>query len=404
MTQGTGIPNHTSEFVQYVADNVDHNLTTLDGNDTFHGMGLIATVTPGTKQTQVILRRKVNPTEVSACGKIQIQYQRLKGSAEVKIRYRDVCIRKATDPTTTLDVLWKISLLFGVSRPALSGMMQFAHRDSHPGQSSVVFLPMINMSSSNTACIFSTLKFISEHARHHKVTPIITFDQPLWWKAFMVIESEPADSNLRQAVLRLRSFHTEMTFIGSIGQLIAESGLKELLELIYAPNAVEHILTGKAIARAVRAHLLFDAVLNTLILSKALGVSIPDLEVEANAPDMNDARAEEKAIPGTLAFELQEAHALYADLMARKKSAEEVSSASAISKIKHLLQQQKKSLQDNRTSKLWLQYMDMVDILRKPIKAERTGHWVQHFESLSEMLPYMAAGHSLYTKSAQLYL
>ena len=127
MTQGTGISNHTSEFVQYVADNVDHNLTTLDGNDTFHGMGLIATLTPGTKQTQVILRRKVNPTEVSACGKIQIQYQRLKGSAEVKIRYRDVCIRKATDPTTTLDVLWKISLLFGVSRPALSGMMQFAH-------------------------------------------------------------------------------------------------------------------------------------------------------------------------------------------------------------------------------------------------------------------------------------
>ncbi|CAH3181920.1 unnamed protein product [Porites evermanni] len=102
----------------------------------------------------------------------------------------------------------------------------------------------------------------------------------------MVIESEPADSDLRQVVLRLGSFHTEMkmSFIGSIGHLIAESGLKELLELIYAPNAVEHILTGKAIARAVRAHLLVDAVLNTLILSKALGVSIPDLEVEANTP------------------------------------------------------------------------------------------------------------------------
>ena len=31
---------------------------------------------------------------------------------------------------------------------------------------------------------------------------------------------------------------------------------------------------------------------------------------------MNDARAKEEAIPGTPAFELQEAHALYADLMA----------------------------------------------------------------------------------------
>ena len=49
VTQGTGIPNDTSEFVQYVADNVDQHLRTLDGNDKFRGMGLIATVIPGTK-------------------------------------------------------------------------------------------------------------------------------------------------------------------------------------------------------------------------------------------------------------------------------------------------------------------------------------------------------------------
>ena len=62
----------------------------------------------------------------------------------------------------------------------------------------------------------------------------------------MVIESEPADSDLRQVVLRLGSFHREMSFIGSIGHLIAESGLKELLELIYAPNAVKHILSSSS--------------------------------------------------------------------------------------------------------------------------------------------------------------
>ena len=67
----------------------------------------------------------------------------------------------------------------------------------------------------------------------------------------MIIESEPADSDLRQVVLRRGSFHTEMGFIGSIGHLVAESGVKELQELIYAPTAVEHILIGKAIARAV---------------------------------------------------------------------------------------------------------------------------------------------------------
>ena len=49
----------------------------------------------------------------------------------------------------------------------------------------------------------------------------------------MIIESAPANSDLRQVVFCLGSFHTKMGFIGSIGHLMAESGLKELLELLY---------------------------------------------------------------------------------------------------------------------------------------------------------------------------
>ena len=71
---------------------------------------------------------------------------------------------------------------------------------------------------------------------------LVTFDQLLWWKVLMIRESEPPNSGIRQVVLRLGSFHKEMSLIGSIGHLIAESGLKELLEFIYAPTAVEHFL------------------------------------------------------------------------------------------------------------------------------------------------------------------
>ena len=31
----------------FAADNVDHNIVSLDGKGTFHGMGMIAAVTPG---------------------------------------------------------------------------------------------------------------------------------------------------------------------------------------------------------------------------------------------------------------------------------------------------------------------------------------------------------------------
>ena len=49
--------------------------------------------------------------------------------------------------------------------------------------------------------------------------------------------------------------------------------------------------------------------------------------------------------------------------------------------------------------------MDMVKILRKFIKAEHMGNWSLHLEAVVDMLSYLAAsGHSLYAKSARIYL
>ena len=58
----------------------------------------------------------------------------------------------------------------------------------------------------------------------------------------MIVESKPEGSDLRGIVLHLGSFHTEMNFLGCIGHLMDSSGLKEMLETIYAPNAVVHML------------------------------------------------------------------------------------------------------------------------------------------------------------------
>ena len=52
-----------------------------------------------------------------------------------------------------------------------------------------------------------------------------------------------------------------------------------------------------------------------------------------------------------------------------------------------------------------IQYMKMVDILKRFLRAERTGDWSLHLSSLQEMLPYFtAAGHNLYTKTIYVYL
>ncbi len=55
----------------------------------------------------------------------------------------------AQDPTENLDILWKSSLLLRSPRPSWSGMMQFFHHGDHPGKSTVIFLPIIDMNPSN---------------------------------------------------------------------------------------------------------------------------------------------------------------------------------------------------------------------------------------------------------------
>ena len=76
---------------------------------------------------------------------------------------------------------------------------------------------MIDLNPSDMSYIHSTLAFVCDHAKRCSCTPIVTFDQPLWWKALTIIESEPEGSDLCQTVLRLGGLHTLLSFVGSIG-------------------------------------------------------------------------------------------------------------------------------------------------------------------------------------------
>ena len=87
--------------------------------------------------------------------------------------------------------------------------------------------------------------FVCRQAKFYGVTPIVTFDQLLYWKYLIIKASEPVGSCIKSVVLRLGGFHLQMSFLGSIGHLMAGSGLQELLETVYAGNSVKHMLSGK---------------------------------------------------------------------------------------------------------------------------------------------------------------
>ncbi len=369
---------------------------------------MIAAITPGTRSGQAIPRAKVTSLDVANIGRVQIRYHKEDSHGLTTVTYQKLLNLKAQNCCENLDVLWKTSIMFVSPRPAWSGMMQFIHQGDHPGKAAVMFMPMIDMNPSDSTCIYSTLMFVSEHARRHEVTPIITFDQPFWWKAFMIIKSEPVGSDLRKIILRLGGFHTEMGFLGCIGHLMASSGLQEMLELIYAPNAVVHMISGKAIARAVHAHFIVDAALNALILKSVFNVPLPcQQEVSDCEGSENNARpTDEQCANVGKNQDIDEACTLYKKLMAREICVEEVCKFDVLTRSKNNLLDYSESMKiSSRTSTLWLQYMNMMNILRRYIRAERTGNWALHLQAIQEMLPYLAAsGHNSYTKSATVYL
>ena len=58
----------------------------------------------------------------------------------------------------------------------------------------------------------------------------------------------------------------------------------------------------------------------------------------------------------------------------------------------------------HRKSCFIIKYMDMIDLLRKFIKAERTGDWILHLQGITEMfLSFAAWGHNLYLKSSLIF-
>lgn len=57
------------------------------------------------------------------------------------------------------------------------------------------------------------------------------------------------------------------------------------------------------------------------------------------------------------------------------------------------------------TAALWIQYFNMITLMKQFIHAERSGDWNGHLRCIQQMIPFFhASGHFLYAKSCHLYL
>ena len=398
-----------NHFTQFCADNLDHNIQTLDGNNTFHCMGMIAAdvVDHGTQSLHAggriqRLTRRVSVANVSQSVRVPIVNCLIKsgsGLSTIELKTtRSLQSPVVFPPVVNLNMLWHV---YGIKqqpdlpRPNWAGFMQTVCIGEHPPVSQLYMLPIIDLKPTDETCIFSTLLFLIDQARKFRQSvPCVTFDQPLYIKALDISSAAKLD-----IVCHLGSFHTLVNFIGAIGYIMNGSGLEDMMGLLYGPSTVEYVQSGKAYARAIRGHFIVqDALVQTLLLSV--------ISVDCYTTGL-DPYSMPLPIPGaTEAVEL--IHSLYHHVWNTKFDVHNSSNldfenlcqfAVAFRDIKCALSQ------ESRTSQLWIRYIDYVDIIKLFLIAERTSDWTMHLDACQAMLNLFAAsGHYNYAKACRIYV
>ena len=140
------------------------------------------------------------------------------------------------------------------------------------------------------------------------------------------------------------------------------SGIEELFNDVYAENTVQHIISGKAVSRALRAHLLAEPPLTSILLENTETVNIAGVNEFVS--------------------------------ILEKNSLEEIETFCQTPEVREIGAALEKRMQQQRER-----------ILKRFIIVKRTSNWSLHLQSTTHMLNLFAAsGHLNYVKSIRLYV
>lgn len=387
-------PTPRGTFCQYIFDNADFNVATLDGLNTFHSMGGIKCITPAQAlpPAEKIKRLKIAPSavEVGKLGVLELQaFEKVNKNVLKHIVVKDLNVENPIPSDifapSLPDVLWMsgkwIYSLENISEvpiiPEWKGFMQLVCESVNSDKSCVKPLPFINSPPSDFNTVFTALKYAATDCNQQGLNScFVTFDQPLYIKAREITSSLSDDHLFKTIIVRLGGFHMLMSYMGCIGHTMAGSGLKDVLSTVFAPNSVEKMLTGRAYSRAVRGHLLVQAALARILLNGA-GVSLQEQEslikILSNTDELTPRKVRENSYLTTIQNKLQ----------------------NELGRVK----------ENGPTAALWVQYFNMISIMKKFIVAEHSGDWNSHLFCAQQMIPFFhASGHFQYAKCTHLYV
>ena len=153
-------------------------------------------ITPRNTRSSVVPKKKVSDLNVAADSKIDIVDVRFATNTRDKMKFDILRLRGMID--IEANIFWKLATRFKKGIPDWGGMVHLLNqKKQHPGPASVGFLPMTDLKPSDESCIFSTLSFLNYLTEQNNIGyTVVTFDQPLYWKACKISPKLPDDDTL----------------------------------------------------------------------------------------------------------------------------------------------------------------------------------------------------------------
>ena len=375
---------------QYVGDNIDLNIVSVNGNTPFHAMGLIKIFKYSSLITDSFLNKSITRQRLSPVEKAMV------------LKAGDIALRKCPDPRksginssklipmTELiqsvscvpaelgnnDMIWAAGWIVKNHYPEFqhvnwNGWMKNANKGNNKEPHYISYQPIIDGDPNDYSTIYTTLLECIEKEQPH--LPVITFDLPLWLKSVDIIESKKLS-----IIPRLGGFHLLKSFLGTFSVIFADCGLRDIIQLIYDGDIVaDSILNGNSYDKAIRAHFLIDAA----IIQHLVSNSFTEEEVFSMKNVVETVNKIEDGV-NDVDFPIVEA---------------------IKTKIRDIFIQCKNS---GRTAALWSLYHDMVDTIKIFIRAERLADFSLHLSCITNRMldPFASAGHHHYAKAARLYV
>ena len=183
------------------------------------------------KAEEIIRDVKETPSsEIVEFGKIELQdYSKNKGEGLVKLVVLEVNASNENCSKivpTSGDFLWLFEKWSVISKdtPGWNGFMEAATKHMDFEKSKILYFSFIENPPSDYETILTSLLYAVEKTKACNIeTCIVTFDQPLYWKARDIIAAADNCSDLAKVVERLSGFNLLMSYLGAISHIMARS-------------------------------------------------------------------------------------------------------------------------------------------------------------------------------------